>query len=56
MMDKLAQWIAWHLPRSVVKWCGYRIGAAATCDEWGRVEVPALTFVDAMQRWEDGRG
>lgn len=51
MADGLAMTIAWLLPRRVVAWCAYRVAAHATTGEWGHVETPALTFVDAMARW-----
>ncbi len=49
--DRLARWIAWKLPRRVVMWCGFRIGADATSGEWGAQSVPDLNFMDAMRRW-----
>ncbi len=55
MMDRIAQWIAWQLPRRLVKWCGFRIGAHATQGQWSAQEVPVLSFMDAMRRWEIGR-
>lgn len=50
--DTIPRWIAWKLPRRLVKWCGYRIGAEATTGEYSNQEVPALTFMDAMRRWD----
>ena len=44
--------IAWRLPKSLVKWCGLRIGAHATGSEHGTTLVADLTFMDAMKRWE----
>ena len=53
MSDKLARWIAWRLPRAIVKWCGFRIGAHATQRQWSAQVVPELIFMDAMERWDD---
>jgi len=52
MSDRIWRWIAWRVPRELVKWCGYRIGAAATQGSWSTENVPGLRFVDAMKRWE----
>jgi len=46
--------LAWILPKKLVRWCGYRIGAAATTGKYSNQIVPELTFMDAMARWEDG--
>ena len=50
-MEKLWIWIAWHLPKMLVMWCGMRIGAKATTGKYGDTVVPDLTFMDAMGRW-----
>ena len=52
-MDNFWQWLAWHLPRRLVMWCGYRIGAFATQGEWSWQVVPELEFMIAMKRWSD---
>jgi hypothetical protein len=44
-------WIAWRLPRPLVMWAAYRVGAHATQGQYGSTEVPKLTFMDAMARW-----
>lgn len=51
MMDRIWQTIAWLLPRSLVKWCAVRVGANATTGRYSSQEVPALSFMDALQRW-----
>jgi len=50
--EKIAIWIAWHLPKSIAKWAAIRIGAHATAGAYESTETPALLFVDAMKRWE----
>ena len=45
-------WIAWRLPRRLVMWCAYRVGAHATSGKYGNTVVPELTFMDAVHRWE----
>lgn len=51
-IDALIRWIAWHLPRRLVAWCGYRIGAHATTGQYGSQIVPELNFMEAMRRWD----
>lgn len=50
-MEKVWMWIAWHLPKELVKWCAVRVGANATTGQHGNTVVPSLTFMDALQRW-----
>lgn len=54
MKDKMAMWIAWHLPRRVVKWAAVRLIAYATQGQYGTTIVPGLTALDALQRWSRG--
>lgn len=49
--ERLTMWIAWHLPKSLVKWCSIRLAAHATMGEWGNTVVPELTVMDALNRW-----
>lgn len=51
ILDRSCRWLAWRLPRRLVMWCGYRIGANATTGVHGSTVVPELRFMDAMQRW-----
>ncbi len=51
MRSKLAMWIAWHLPESVVMWCSIRIAAYATQGAYSDQVVPELTALDAVDRW-----
>ena len=52
IIDKLACWLAWKLPRSLAYWCFMRVGAHATTGEWEKQVVPDLLFMDAATRWE----
>jgi hypothetical protein len=52
MIEALTIKLAWMLPRSLAYWCAIRVGAHATQGEWSNQEVPALTFMDALKRWE----
>lgn len=52
MKEKLLIWIAWHLPRSLVKWCSVRLMAHATVGKYETQVVPELLAMDALKRWE----
>lgn len=51
MTEKVARWIANHLPRSVVYFAAIRLIANATVGEWSSQVVPELYAVDALKRW-----
>lgn len=53
MREKLLIWIAWHLPKELVKWCYIRVGVYATTGEYGNTVVPEITMTDALKRWYD---
>jgi hypothetical protein len=52
MKEKLCKKIAWILPRSIVKWCYFRVLAHATQGKWSKQVVPDLTWQQAADRWE----
>jgi len=52
IIEKLMLWFVWRLPKTLIMWCGIRIGAHATTGKYGTTLVPDLTFMDAMKRWE----
>lgn len=54
--ERLAVWIAWRLPRSLVMWCYVRVGAHATSGAYGGTVVSELTMMEALSRWEAGTG
>ncbi len=51
-MRKLYIFIAWMLPKELVKWCAVRLFAHATVGEYKNTIVPELTAMDALKRWE----
>ena len=56
MTDRLAIWLAWHLPKRLVYWCAVRVGthepATMTEQEFIRWEqVPDRRFIDGLQLW-----
>ena len=52
-MDKIWSWLSFRIPRKLAYFAAIRVGANATQGKWGTTEVPALTFMDALERWED---
>ena len=52
MRERFYMWLAWHLPRELVKWCAVRVGASATAGEYSGQVVPDLTVLDALRRWK----
>ena len=44
-------WVAWHLPRRLVMWSYYRVGAHATTGRYDNTDVTSLTMMDAIERW-----
>ncbi len=51
-MDRILLWLAWRIPRRLVYHCGVRIAAHATSGVFGKDEVPLVTVMDALARWE----
>ena len=51
-MEKLYQWLAWHMPKGLVMWAAVRLFAHATSGQYGHTITPALLAVDALKRWE----
>lgn len=54
--DRLPQWISYHLPKRVIYWCSIRVGAHATLGEFKTKVVPELTFMEAIQAWDNSYG
>jgi len=52
MRDMFYEWLATKLPRRLVYCCAIRLGAYATVGSYSWQEVPALHFIEALQRWE----
>jgi hypothetical protein len=47
--------VAWHLPRSVVMWCFFRVFGYATSGKYERgTNVSTITAIDVIGRWNDG--
>ena len=52
-VEKVWMWIAWRLPHQLVKWTAIRLIAYATQGKYGSQNVPELSAMDALKRWED---
>lgn len=52
MKDKFYALIAAMLPKAVVYYAAIRLFVHATTGEYSNQEVPALTAMDALKRWE----
>ena len=53
MIEKLTIWIAWHLPRSIVKWAAVRMFAVASAGKFATKDAGAITFFDGMEAWNE---
>ncbi|MCL5265187.1 MAG: hypothetical protein M1343_08360 [Chloroflexi bacterium] len=50
--DNFWLWLAKRMPKRFVMWCAIRLIGYATSGKYGNTEVPKLTAMDAVQRWE----
>lgn len=51
VIERIWIWIAWRLPRSLVKWASVRLMSEATTGKYSNQVVPELTAIDALRRW-----
>jgi hypothetical protein len=52
--ERLAMWLAWHLPRWLAYWAFVRVAALATSGEWSGSVPDQVSIMEAMRRF-DGR-
>lgn len=50
-MDRIAQKLAWWLPRKLVYFAAIRLIAHATTGKHGNTIVPELLATEALDRW-----
>lgn len=50
--EQLQIWVAWHIPKWLVKWAAVRLGANATTGKYSNTVTPDLTLIDALKRWK----
>jgi hypothetical protein len=51
--ERLWMQLAWVVPKRLAYWCAVRVGVNATQGKYSDQEVPALMFMQALERWED---
>ena len=51
--EKLWIFIAWHLPKALIKWSAIRLIANATQGKYSDAVVTDLTAMDALKRWDE---
>ncbi len=56
LRDRLADWLAWHLPSRVVYHCCIRAWAHATTPPYGATMAPEVTTSEVVSRWARGHG
>jgi hypothetical protein len=52
-MSNFWRTLVYYLPRDLIYQCAIRVGVQATTGKWGHQEVPALSFMTALKRWEE---
>lgn len=51
IQEKVWIWLAWHLPKTLVKWAAVRLMAHATTGEYGSHHPDSVSIMDALERW-----
>ena len=51
MKEKVYLWIAWHMPRELVKWAFVRVFAVVSTEELSKREVATITCQEALGLW-----
>ncbi len=50
--EKVAIWIAWHVPRWLVYWCAIRLASeGSAADEMVGYEVPDMSATELLRLW-----
>lgn len=49
-------WVAWRLPKPLVKWALVRATVNATTGKWASQVLPEVTAVEVMDRWDNEPG
>ena len=52
LSERLLLWFVWKLPRKLVMWCAIRVMAHGTTGQYSNQNVPELTCMDALKRWD----
>lgn len=49
--EKFQMWVAWKLPKWLVKWAAIRLMVHATTGTYSHTVTPELTCISALNRW-----
>lgn len=52
IMGTFYRWLAWKLPRGLVRWCSVRLMAASSCGSHSDRVVSEITCLDALNNWD----
>jgi len=50
--ERLYIWIAWHLPRDLVRWCFIRVSTEASTGYGSSQCMSEITCFEASYRWD----
>jgi hypothetical protein len=50
--ENVITWIAWHLPKVLVKWCFVRVSTLASVEEYADKVMGDISVIDALDCWE----
>ena len=53
MFDKIYCWLAWKLPKNLVKWCAVRLMTNASVGKHSSMVMSEITCIQALQAWTD---
>lgn len=51
--EKFWLWVSAALPDALIYWAGIRLLSNGTSGKWSKQEVPALTVLAALDRWDE---
>jgi hypothetical protein len=51
--ENIAMWVAYRLPKRVLRWAYIRVVAHSTSGKYDTTIVPELGAMDALKRFED---
>lgn len=51
--ERAVFWLVWKLPDKICYFAFIRVVAFATTGKYGSTEVPKITAMDALKRWEN---
>ncbi len=50
--DKFYMWLAWKLPRELIKWSSIRLISYATMGKYGKDHPDDVSVITALNRWD----